>query len=298
MVLESFITPFKAEQNPWRLLLFGFIYATVGVFLGLWVFKAYASLVMVFLATMAAIPLIYNLIIMEEEKDLSGMEERWLLKEHGKALKAFVWLFVGMSLAFAIWYTLLSSESVSFLFDSQTKTIQEINARAVDIEHAISDERITGVTGFASARFGILTKIFFNNVKVLIFCILFSFLFGSGAIFILTWNASVIGTAIGNWTRTQIAVISATEGLTKVAGYFKTISLGLFMYAIHGIPEILAYFTAGLAGGIISIAVIRHDFGTRKFEHIVLDAADLILLSLGVLVVAALLEVYVTPFVF
>jgi uncharacterized membrane protein SpoIIM required for sporulation len=64
------------------------------------------------------------------------------------------------------------------------------------------------------------------------------------------------------------------------------------------VPEIAAYFVAGLAGGIISIAIIRHDFGTKKFEHILLDSADLFLLSIGLLLVAGILEVWVTPVFF
>jgi uncharacterized membrane protein SpoIIM required for sporulation len=72
----------------------------------------------------------------------------------------------------------------------------------------------------------------------------------------------------------------------------------LFKYFIHGIPEILSYFVAGLAGGIISIAVIRHDYGTKKFEHIILDSADLFLLAIGLVLLAAVLEVWVTPLIF
>jgi hypothetical protein len=40
-------------------------------------------------------------------------------------------------------------------------------------------------------------------------------------------------------------------GWDKMSHYFSHISYGLLMYALHGIPEILAYFVAGLAGGII-----------------------------------------------
>jgi uncharacterized membrane protein SpoIIM required for sporulation len=132
-----------------------------------------------------------------------------------------------------------------------------------------------------------------------VFCILFSFIYGSGAIFILAWNASVIGTAIGNFVRTGLAASAAAIGAGfGITHYLQVISLGLFKYSIHGIPEILAYFTAGLAGGIISVAVIRHDMKTRKFEHILLDSADLLIISIVLLVVAAFLEVYVTPVVF
>ncbi|MFH0869946.1 MAG: stage II sporulation protein M [archaeon] len=285
MVLESLITPFKAEQRPARLLLLGAVFCSVSIFLSLWIFKSQASLIMVFLTTMAAIPLVYNTIQMEEEKDLEGMEERWLLKEHAKALEAFVFLFIGATLAFAFWYVVLSTSTVNTLFQTQTDTINSINGR------------VTGMIPF-SAGVSFFSKIFFNNVKVLIFCILFSFVYGAGAIFILIWNGSVIGAAIGNFMRTEIANVANLIGFEKLAHYFHIIGFGLLKYAVHGIPEILAYFIGGLAGGIISIAVIRHDFGTKKFEQILLDSADLILLSIGVLFVAALLEVFVTPLIF
>jgi uncharacterized membrane protein SpoIIM required for sporulation len=234
---------------------------------------------------MAALPLIYNTIIMEEEKDLEGMEEKWLLKEHSKALKAFVFMFLGSTVAFAFWYVILSSGTVTTLFQAQSATINAINGR------------ITAHLSF-DANVGFFSKIFLNNVKVLIFCILFSFVYGSGAIFILTWNASVIGAAIGNFMRTELAKVAHLVGFDKIAHYFQIIGMGLFKYSIHGIPEILAYFVGGLAGGIIGIAIIKHDFGTTKFEHILLDSADLLLVSLGVLFIAALLEVFVTPVIF
>lgn len=284
MVLESLITPAAAEKRPLQMVLLGFAYTTIGIFLALWVFQAESSLIMVFLAAMAAIPLIFNTVNLEEEKDLEGMEESWLLKEHGKALEAFIFLFIGMTVAFALWYVILNSATISILFQSQASTIKSINP---------------GVTGFAaSEEFGTFTRIFLNNVRVLIFCILFSFLYGSGAIFILAWNGSVIGTAIGNFIRGNLSEAASMLGLEKVGQYFGIISFGLLKYSIHGIPEILAYFVAGLAGGIISIAVIRHDFGSQKFEHILLDSADLLLLSLIILFLAGVLEVWVTPLIF
>jgi len=282
MVLESLITPSVAEKHPSRMILLGFVYATLGLFLALMVFKTYASMVMVFLTTMAAVPFMYQIINMEEEKDLQAEEEVWLLKEHGKALMAFIWLFIGMTLAFGLFYVVLSPETVSIAFKSQSDTIMAINP----------------ATGNASAEYAHFTRIFLNNVRVLVFCILFSFLYGSGAIFILAWNASVIGTAMGNVIRQGLAEAAAEVGALGASHYFAVISYGLFKYSIHGIPEILAYFTAGLAGGIISIAAIRHDFGTRKFEHILLDSADLLLLALALTFIAGVLEVWVTPLIF
>ena len=99
-----------------------------------------------------------------------------------------MFLFLGITLACAIWYVVLPQNIVTGLFETQTSTIQAINSR---------------VTGAVTGPWPLFSKIFFNNVKVLIFCILFSFVYGAGAIFILTWNASVIGTAIGNFKRPE-----------------------------------------------------------------------------------------------
>lgn len=283
MVLESLISPPNAEKKPWELIFLGAVYTFIGVFLSLWVFKTESSLIMVFLSAMAAVPLMYNIIKMEEEKDIEGMEEKWVLQQHSHALKAFIYLFIGMTIAFSIVYVFTSANSLSVLFRAQASTIKTINPSA---------------TGFAFTQFSQFTKVFLNNVRVLIFCTIFSFVYGSGAIFILSWNGSIIGVAIGNFIRNGLSDAANLVGWTKVQAYFGHITYGLLMYSIHGIPEILAYFVAGLAGGIISVAVIRHDFGTQKFEHILLDSADLLLLSFIILFIAGVLEVWVTPLIF
>lgn len=294
MVLESLISPEKAENRPGLLTFLGFIYTSLAMFLAYMIFKQYSSLFMVFLATIASIPLMYKLIKMEEEKDLTDTSEVLLLKEHWKALSAFMYLFLGATLAFVFWYVVLPSSTISVLFESQTSTIISINGRTTELTQG----SITGnVTGSATS-FNVFSKIFFNNVKVLLFCVLFSFLYGAGAIFILIWNASVIGTAIGNFIRSNIAALAAQAGGASIGAYFSVVSIGLFKYVIHGFPEILAYFVGALAGGIISIAIINHDVMTRKFEHVILDAADLMMLALVITFIAAILEVYVTPLFF
>ena len=177
---------------------------------------------------------------------------------------------------------LLPSTLTQQLFTIQTSTIATLN------------QHVTG----GVTQVGIMNKIFLNNVKVLIFCILFSFIYGAGAIFILTWNASVIGAAAGNFIRTHVASAAEATGFSKFAAYFHASSYSILRYSIHGIPEIGAYFIAALAGGILSVAIIRHDFGTTNFEKVLLDASDLILISIFILFIAAVLEVFVTPVFF
>jgi len=284
MVLESLISPITAEDKKYRVAILGFVFTIVAMILSYIVWQSYVSLLMVFLTALVSVPLMYNIIKFEEKKDLGNLKEMALLKEHWKALQAFMYLFLGITVATVVVYVVLPWDVVTQIFSIQSETLQGIRG---------------GVTGMPIAQqIHSLEIIFFNNVKVLIFAVLFSFVFGAGAIFVLTWNAFVIGTAIGNFIRSNLAIYSDLVGFHAVAKYFHVISIGLFKYVIHGIPEILAYFTAALAGGIISVAIIRHDMKSAKFEHIILDSADLLLISVGLLVVAAILEVFVTPVIF
>src|SRR3989344_8349678 len=176
MVIESLVNPAKAEGRPWEMFFLGFLYASIAVFLSLWIFQDYSSLVMVFLTVFASVPVVYTLIAIEEKKDTSMKSEIFLLKEHSKALAVLMFLFLGYTVAFSLWFVVLPESTVSTMFNVQLETIKSINA---------------GVTSF-SAGSGFVMQIFSNNIKVMIFCIMFAFLFGAGAIFILTWNASVI----------------------------------------------------------------------------------------------------------
>ena len=282
MVLESLMDPVDAERRPLLVFLLGAAYGTLAIFLALWIFEEQSSMVFVFLAASASIPLLYHTLHFEEKKDLVVLPQKTILHNHAHAILFYLMLFLGMAVVFSFWYVFFPAEMSSSLFKVQSQTISNLN------------QHVTGnITQTA-----LLSKIFLNNIKVMIFCILFSFLYGSGAIFILTWNASVIGAAVGNFIRSHLAKFAGATGLHKAGAYFYVSSLSILRYAIHGVPEILAYIIAAFAGGILSMAIVRHDFGTNQFEGILLDVSDLVLLSVLVLFVAALLEVFVTPSLF
>jgi len=276
MVLETLIGAKAAEREPWRVLFLGFLYGSIAIVLSLIIFRSEASMVMVFLTVLASVPLVYNTIRLEEQKVI---KKRVLIKEHGRALSVFMFLFIGFLVAFVVFYVFMPLNLVQPIFDTQIKTIETINAQ------------ISGIQGGAVDQSNFFFKILSNNLKVLFFCIFFSFFYGAGAIFILTWNASVISAAIGNTIRNNLGDVLGMH-------YFTAFSFGVMKYMTHGIFEIVAYFMGGLAGGIISVAVIRHEVQTDKFKKIIKDSFDLVFLSLLVLVIAGLVEVYITPFIF
>ncbi len=278
MVIESLINPGKAERKPWQMFFIGLIYASIAIILAMYIFEEYASIVIITLVVIASSHIMYLLIKLEERKDLYIADEKKLMKEHAQALSFFVFLFLGFVVAFAVWYVCLPSTVSEALFDLQIREISKV-------EHML----VSGddFTGYATSSSIAIIVIFLNNLKVMAFCLFFSFLFGIGALFILTWNASILGVAIGNFVNNNLN-----------QGFFFAFSTGLLRYLIHGIPEILGFFVAGLAGGIVSVAVIKHNLDFKQSKHILIDAFDLVLCSVIILFMAALIEVYVTPLIF
>ncbi len=282
MVLESLLGAKEAEKKPYYVFFLGMLYASVAIFLSLWIFRSEASLILVFLMVFASLPLIYKTTNFEAKK-LYQLGESTLPRAHIDALKVFLYLFLGFTIAMALWYIFLPSDITYDLFASQISTINSINGNSA--------------TGNVTA-WTFLSTIILNNLKVLTLSMLFSFFFGAGAIFILAWNASVISTALGNFVRSGLSEYASTIGLIKVGIYFQVFSLALIRYMTHGLFEILAYLIGGLAGGLISIAIINKHFEGDHFRIIMKDAVDLMILAVLLVVIAGLIEVFITPMFF
>jgi uncharacterized membrane protein SpoIIM required for sporulation len=284
MVLEAIVVPESWEMHPRRMLIIGFVYSTIGLFLGLWVFGRYASLAGIFLTTIPLVVIMYRAINCEEAKDLRICKEYLLIKEHLHILWFFLYLFLGLVLSYCFWFSFLPTALVNKACSAQIESIDSIRLGVVFI-------------GSASAQTDQLWRILSNNVRVWAFCILFSLLYGAGAIFILAWNASVIGVAIGSIIRDGLQNLGVYGHNPTLVHYFTVLPFG-FSYLVHGIPEIASFFLGSLAGGIISVAVVCHHYKSPEFWHILKDSVDLAVLSLLMLILAALTEVYITPMLF
>jgi uncharacterized membrane protein SpoIIM required for sporulation len=286
-MLEMLINPKKAEKRPWEMFFVGAFYATISLILVQWIFSGdpvlskYTGILVVTFCVMFTIPFMYYAIKNEEEKDLAMKGFKLLLKEHSKALLYFMFLFLGLIVAFSFWYIVFDSGNQNFRAQIETYCI--IN-KPTHFDECVSEygvQHVSKTTAFLTAREKIV-NIFANNIYVLIFTLVFSLIFGAGAIFILAWNASVISAAIGIFSKSQLI----------------NLPLGVLRYMIHGVPEIGAYFAGALAGGIISIAVIKHDVHSEKFWTILQDSLNLVILSVLLLFFAALIEVFITPVLF
>lgn len=285
-MLESLINPKKAERKPWEMLFVGIIYASLSLLLVHWFFSSdailsqYSGVMVVTFCVMFSLPFMYFIIRREENND-EIEEGRSVWQIHKDAIYALMWLFVGFIIAFSFWYIVLQDNS---LFNAQVGTYCLINSPN-NVNGCITQylPGASQINGAASAASPVqFVSILENNMLVMIFTLLFSLVFGAGAIFILAWNASVISASIGIFTKYNLV----------------DIPLGLARYMIHGFPEISAYFIAALAGGIFGVGIARHGIKDKMFAKVAQHAAILILISIGLLVIAGLMEVYLTPLLF
>lgn len=284
-MIEMIIKPKRAQRRPWEMFFVGLFYASISFLLVSLVFRKDfvlsegAGLLLVIFTVICCLPFVYFVIKMEEGKGIEIDDSGKLIREHWKAIKALMWLFLGFVVALSFWNIILP-EQAGENFNFQIKTFCAINSPS-NYENCLSQNGIPSFTGSATNMTTFLS-IFSNNIYVLIFTILFSLIFGAGAMFILVWNASVIASAVG---------IFAKGSLTNLP-------TGILRYMIHGVPEIMAYFIGALAGGIISVAIIRKDLQGEGLWKILQDSLILVIIAVVILVLAGLMEVYLTPVLF
>ncbi len=268
-MVNILFNPKKAERHPIEMGILGFLYASLAILLSAWIFPDYSSLVMVFLTVLPCIYIVQGTLRLEESKEKDYLSEEWLLREHSKVLLFLLFLFIGFVFAFAFWTLVLPAETVSILFNMQGGVVE-----------GIRDMVATGDATSGEAFYLIL----FNNFKVLFISLVFAFFYGAGAIFILVWNASVMGFVIGDLARQTLGFVALPIAFTK--------------YFLHGIPEMMAYLTISLAGGVVYIAAWKgHFLRQGRLRRLILDSAVLVVLSAIFLLAAAAIEVYISPLI-
>lgn len=261
MVLESLFSAQQVERKPLDMFMLGSLITIIATVLTYKIFFEMQGMVIIFLLTMGMLPLMVSLMKYEEQKDEKELKRSYakenLFLRHEDILKDYFCFFFGVTLTFAVMLYFLPEDVATTLFGSQMVKIAAIRG---------------GVT--LSDSFFIIVM---NNVEVALVCFIFSFFFGCGAIFILGWNASILGIVVG-------------QGAKQLAGAHY-IPVVLLSFMPHGIPEIFAYFLAGLAGGIISVAVVRHPIGSKEFTFVFKDALMLMGAAVFFIVLAGYIEV-------
>ncbi|MBU5689964.1 MAG: stage II sporulation protein M [Candidatus Aenigmatarchaeota archaeon] len=255
MVLEWFLRAKTDRKHPLTIFVFTLFATAVSLFISYFIFKDNIGLFTIVITSLILVSFINSMFILEEkETEYDGLEKNFL-KRHGDIISAFASMFIGMTLAMSLAYIILPEEISQNMFKEQ---IREINL-------------IQGRFTFESQFF----EIFTNNIGVLSISFLLSFLIGTGAILVLSWNASVLATAIGM--------------VAKSLGGLHGLPIAIMTFLPHGVFEITAYFIGAIGGGLISAAVARKH---SKFSLILKDALILFLIAVVMLIIGGVIETF------
>ncbi|MBI2005283.1 MAG: stage II sporulation protein M [Candidatus Aenigmarchaeota archaeon] len=209
------------------------------------------------LVTFIMTPFMVNLLTYEEFMTELEIKKRIManfFQRHWDVLLVYTAFFVGMIVALSLTFIFLPDETVEKLFQDQINEIKLIRGNFI----------------FANTFLKITT----NNVGVLLLSVLFAFIFGSGAIFILSWNASVLSAAIG----------LTAKSIGGVSG----IPIAVITYLPHGVFEITAYFLGGIVGGMLSALVMKKK--NELFGVMVKDGIKVLLVAIVLLVIGSAIE--------
>jgi uncharacterized membrane protein SpoIIM required for sporulation len=316
MVLDKFIDPKLLRTRPIFAVPTAVFFVLLGFISSLLVFSSQISVVMIALSRLLILPYVIKIFEFDElDVDIEGLNKedlkKWVVKcfrdgfspqqikdnlirdnldkldslmldlgvidevkedylrfsnpfsRHKKTIEFYINLFFGMFIAYAILYSVLPFDVGSEVFENQL------------------DVLTPGPRGF----FGygrLFWEIIKNNLIITFVCVLLSLLYGSGAIFILNYNASIAGVLYGSSIRSILG-----GGVGFLANPYSFIP--------HTVIEILAYLFAAISGAILSKAAA----GVLPGHPRILIKDGLLYLAIAIILifVGAAVEVTV-PFTF
>jgi len=263
-MIESIISPSTAERKPWQMVTAGILFTIVAALIT-FVVEAFtvcagAGYLLVSFITIAAAPLFVRVFCIEEHKHKGNLIER-----HLPVIEDYAYFFFGVIIATSFFYALYGDRGAKCLFSDQLATLTNIGVIGENNLPACGTEG-SAITGMAAAQRS-WEGFFLNNVSVLFLLFIFSFVLGAGSVWLISWNASVIGVLIG----------------------YRLDPLILIKILPHGIFEFGGYFFGAVAGGILSAAIIQERIKS-EYKRVLLDSLMYFGIAVGMIFLGAIIE--------
>ncbi len=267
MVLEHIFPEDWLEKRAIYAFILGIGYSIVGILIAKTLFPQDPALVAVAFTSLLLLPELYKIFSIEERKE--RMETKVTLKALWRddigMIKIYLALFIGIVLVFSVATMMLPAFETNNLFREQLE---------IRLGQGFAGNAILGVQDS-----GLFWSILGNNFKVMIACFVMALLTGDGAIFLITWNASVWGTIFG-WTAKAASEFSG-QGVLSLFGKI------MVSVTPHMIIEAFAYILSAIAGEMISKDVLLEEFASDRFMEVFGFNLYMILFGLIALLVGA-----------
>jgi hypothetical protein len=276
MVLEHLFPEDWLEKKGRYAFLLGIIYSVIGVLIASILFPGDPALVAVAFTSLLLLPELYKIFSIEERKE--SLEQhitfRSLWRDDIEVVRIYFFLFLGIVLIYSIGTMILPEFTTNTLFREQLE---------IRLGQGFAGSASASGSGFFSG--GLFFDLLSNNFMVLLACFIMALLTGDGAVFLITWNASVWGTIFG-FTAKNAAAFSGGNPFIL----FLKIMVIVFW---HMMIEAISYFLAAISGSVISKDVILEEFASERFFEVFGFNLYLLLFALGFLVLGAFVETFV-----
>ncbi len=275
MVLEHIISSKLIEKRLLYAFLLGIVYSIIGIVIASILFPADPSLVAVAFTAILLLPSVRKLYNIEEKQVKKGgkFSFKHLWNYENDFIKVYLLIMLGIFIMYALFAIALPSVQVNSLFRDQ------LELRGAGVTNNVAGHAFSGE---------LFKGLLMNNLLVFFACVIMAVLTGDGAIFLLTWNASLWGTIFGVTARNASLVSNMNPLL-----------LLLIILAIvlpHAFLEILSYIMGAIGGGLIS-SDIEMDPGEKKKNQFKKNywktVIWVLVIALIVLLFGALLETFV-----
>jgi len=241
----------------------------------LYVFVAYAvqslffpgqSLATVLLVTLILVPSLHHLIVIEEKIERTGSSHFW--KRHSTIIKCYLGAFLGLLAGFMV--------------------LGMVNAEALDYQIVqLGQDHLSpeAISKFSEQPYtpSITTAIalFSHNIKYLLAGFILSIFYGAGAIFLVTYSASLFAAFVVEMAARFTSVISLTA-----------VSL------LHLLPESAGFILTAIAGATLSRGIIHEKLRAKEFKNVLRNCFILLIIGIAFILIAAIIETFVTASVF
>lgn len=263
-------------RKPLHLFAIGIIFSSIAIFISSALFSHSPSMVVITFMTLPSVYVFTRFLNSKSEEETKAQDIKKLFKINTDIAELYLFLFLGMSVGITIWFSVLPYETLSLVFSEQIWNLEQLGVA-------------TGLVTGSAINPDIFAIIAVNNIKLVLLCAIMSFIFGAGALFILSWNASVVGVAVGT-----LITKMRMDGISVFLATFKGFSIGTAYYLLHLVPEVVAYFYAAVAGAFISSAMMRYKPFSKSSNKLVGISLALIGVSVALILFAAVIEIQVS----
>lgn len=279
MALDDLFKSKFLKHGPYVSFIFGFGLTIVAFFTSLVFFRDYISVSTIFLTTLLLTPT-FILMLKSEVKIDRQYGLRNFFKNHKTIFEVYFFSFIGIFLAFVFLGLAVQDRPGAYnsLFEFQLNFLEFQQGVNVEVVQNFVESTLTPSLGEVIALSS-------HDLIVVLICFGLSFVYGASAIFLIILNGSVFANFIIFVIR--IIAENTTQGIQA-----------FLIFLIHLIPEISGFLLAAIAGGVASKALVLEMNESNALRNVFKDVTVLLLISIGLVIVSTILEVFVTARLF